>query len=202
MKRYTGNEDIEDENIMLIFTFLFLLEISIGGVSATTSGETYTHDFSSPIINCSITGNSSNLEGLELNWINSTATIITLVNYYPDNFTLSCWINSTIITQEKHHHSSSKKNVVNKSDTQKINNTIQETFNDTSFDNPQENKPVEIKPIEIKPVEPKEKNYFWWIFGSIVVLFVGVIIFLRGYDFDVKETKQIEFPKDENQTTN
>jgi len=72
----------------------------IGIAGAMSAGETYEHDFGSPILNCSILGNSSNLTGLELSWSGSVATIETVINYKPDNFNLSCWINQTEYIEE------------------------------------------------------------------------------------------------------
>ena len=77
-----------------IITSILLL-IIIGLASAIFSGETYTNDFGYEIINCSIINNTYDLEGLNLTWGGSIVTINISINYQPDNFTLSCWINQS-----------------------------------------------------------------------------------------------------------
>ena len=79
------------KNTIAIILGIFL----IGMTTAIYAGDTYEHDFNYPIINCSILDNSLNLEGLNLTWNDSIAKIDTQLGYYPDNFTLSCWINES-----------------------------------------------------------------------------------------------------------
>ena len=56
------------------------------------AGESKTFDLEYEIVNCSIINNNYSLEGLNLTWNNTNATISTVVNYKPDNLTLSCWV--------------------------------------------------------------------------------------------------------------
>jgi hypothetical protein len=84
-----------------IILLLGILLLGVGVVSAMYSGETYEHTFDGEVINCSIINNTFNLDGLTLNWTGSKAIIETKVNYYPDNFTLSCWINQSIEVAEE-----------------------------------------------------------------------------------------------------
>ncbi len=57
-----------------------------------TAGETFTQDLGFEIMNCSITNNHSNLDGLNLSWQDTNLTISTVINYKPDNFTIDCWV--------------------------------------------------------------------------------------------------------------
>ena len=59
------------------------------------SGETFEKVFNYPIINCSIENNTYDLNGLNLTWVNKTATIQTQINYRPDNWTLVCLLNKS-----------------------------------------------------------------------------------------------------------
>jgi heme/copper-type cytochrome/quinol oxidase subunit 4 len=158
--------------------------------SAMYAGETYNHNFNYPIINCSIIDNTYDLEGLNLSWNGSIATISTVINYKPDSFSLLCWINETIYTEPVVVSSGgsggghSKKKVV-------LNNITNST-NQTNVTIPIIEIPVveEIKPvIEVKPTLPivgqnnittpidnsaKNKKTFIWAF--IIAFVMGILI--------------------------
>lgn len=86
-----------------------MLLLTLTLASAMYSGENETFDMGFEIINCSIINNSFDLDGL--NWIidntsipiltnktykpntfTTNVTISTVINYKPDNFSISCWV--------------------------------------------------------------------------------------------------------------
>ena len=77
--------------------------VLISLASAMYSGESKTFDFEFEIVNCSITENTYDLEGLTLTWNNTNVTISTVVNYKPDNFTISCWVTKYGKVEERSH---------------------------------------------------------------------------------------------------
>lgn len=207
--------------ILPIILGMFLL-IS---VSAIYAGETYTHDFSNPIINCSIINNTYNLEGLNLSWSDSIAKIDTQINYQPDNFSLVCWINQTTYEQEVIVSSggSSHKNRKNTINTTNLTNeTSNITLEEWNYTAPIEETPIITEPIkEIPKEEPiinqtidkggkmiEQKTIMWGI-GIIIFILVLVVIILsirkknkdKDEDYNheeiVKEVEEKVFPKKE-----
>jgi len=76
------------KTILTIAISLFLFSC----ILAMYSGETETFDFGFEIVNCSIVNNTYNLDGLNLTWNNTEAIVSTDINFFPDNFTISCWV--------------------------------------------------------------------------------------------------------------
>ena len=74
----------------MITIILGIVIISL--VSAMYAGESETFDLGFEIVNCSIINNTYDLEGLNLSWHEKNVTILTVQNYKPDNFTISCWV--------------------------------------------------------------------------------------------------------------
>ncbi len=79
--------------------------LTLAVASAMYAGESKTFDFDFEIVNCSIINNSSNLNGLNLSWYNTNVTISTVVNYKPDNLTISCWVIKGEEVVEEHRRS-------------------------------------------------------------------------------------------------
>jgi len=77
-----------NKQILIIMFGIVLISL----VSAMYAGNTETFDFGYEIVNCSIINNTYNLEGLNLAWNNTNATVSTVVNYKPENFIISCWV--------------------------------------------------------------------------------------------------------------
>ena len=95
MKKSKGLTEMRNE-----FLFLVLIVFSIAIVSSMYAGESETFDFGFEIVNCSVINNSYNLNGLNLSWNNTNATISTVVNYKPDSFIISCWVIKQKIVEE------------------------------------------------------------------------------------------------------
>lgn len=96
--------------------------ILISLTSAIHSGETFLKTFDYPILNCSIENNSSDLEGLEFDWMDKTVIILTQVNYRPDNFTLICWLDESYYSSSSSRGSSHhKRTTVNLSECNETN---------------------------------------------------------------------------------
>jgi magnesium-transporting ATPase (P-type) len=173
--------------LMLIGLMYCLVVLNLILVTALYSGESLNYPFDGGIINCSITGNNYNLDGLNLTWEGSIATIKTVINYQPDNFTLICWINKSSTVEEVitpvHHGGGGgsyikPKNITNNS--QQGNNSISniETSN-TSFFTPADNTLPPINNTEQTPLIKELKkgfNFLLWFIVGIVVLIVGVLI--------------------------
>src|SRR4030042_933097 len=76
--------------IILIFPILLLI---ITFVSATYySGDTMIIPLDFKIVNCSISGNTYNLEGLDLSWEGKNIIISTPPLYQPDTFLVNCLV--------------------------------------------------------------------------------------------------------------
>jgi len=85
--------EIQDKDIMIIVIYIAII-VSAGLVSATSfySGDTIEIPFGYKIVNCSIIGNTYNLEGLNLSWEGESVFLSTVPNYKPDNFTIKCLV--------------------------------------------------------------------------------------------------------------
>ena len=91
-----------NKQIITILTIISLITI----VSATYySGDTIKIPTGFEIVNCSITNNTYNLTGLNLNWSGENIIVSTVPNYKSDNFTISCWVIKGKNVVEKHYSS-------------------------------------------------------------------------------------------------
>ena len=76
----------------IIITILVL--ILVGLISATTiyAGDTTIIPLDFEIVNCSISGNTYNLDGLNLSWENDKIIVSTHLLYQPDTFLVNCFV--------------------------------------------------------------------------------------------------------------
>jgi transcription elongation factor Elf1 len=192
--------------IVTIMLGIFL----IGIVSSIYAGVPYNEDFGHEILNCSIIGNSSDLEGLEWNWSGSVATISTVINYKPDNFTLSCWVNQSYeeieVNSGSHSHHSHNdvintiKNTTNQSQQENNSNIegsssladnnlppILNISNDSDY-NPSSNELNKQTKEFFKQISDFFKSY--WIGISIILL--SILLILVSYKVFSKEEPQVE----------
>lgn len=86
------------------FISVYIMICLLPLVSAFYAGDTINQTFNGEILNCSIIGNTYDLEGLNLTWEGSTAFITTKINYKPDKFKLECLINETTETERTGGH--------------------------------------------------------------------------------------------------
>jgi len=75
---------------IIILTIIF----SIAIVSSTTfyAGDTIEIPFGYEIVNCSIIGNTYNLDGINISWVGENVYLSTAENYLADNFTIKCLV--------------------------------------------------------------------------------------------------------------
>jgi hypothetical protein len=183
MKENTRKNLIETIQLLLFWIMILLIgNAYLMLVGAAYAGETYSHDFGYDILNCSIEGNSSNLEGLNLTWTGTIATINTLINYKPDNFTLSCWINQPYEVEEFHHHYNSRvsNNINLPNQSQQENISINDTRGietNTDFSYPADNS--NLPPIINMTSEELNKETIDF-FESVGNFFEGIWNWFRG----------------------
>jgi len=152
-----------------IFVLLGLI-ILTAIASATYAGETYTHDFNYEILNCSILNNSNNLDGLNLTWSDSIATINTVINYQPDNFTLSCWVNQAYEVVEVHKRGGwGRPNYPNQ--TQQENSSVILENTNTNLSAPADNNLPPILNITSEEINKETKGFFEWLWNWFKGLF-------------------------------
>lgn len=174
--------------VIHLMQIVLVLIIAIGLVSSTYAGETYTNDFNYEIINCSIENNSSNLIGLNLTWNGSIATIETQINYYPDNFTLSCWVNQSYEVKKVSRGGWTRpKNITNQSQQENISSEILSNFSNLP--------PLINVTYETNKTDTETKSFFEPVFSFIkehwIILMVGMIfciasIFIILYFYNLR----------------
>jgi len=145
----------------------FIILLCFGVVSALTmyGGETLVVQFARAPTNCSIIGNTTNLDGLNYSLSGVFVTIETQINYQPDNFTLECFDEYLKPIEEVDIHEGGYW-VDNKKPKEQSNDTI---VNDTIVDDEPEPEP-----------EPKKSKLWLWILLGVVVVavIVGIIWFV------------------------
>lgn len=82
---------------------LILILISITSAETIYSGSTVEIPLDFEIVNCSVINSTYNLEGLNLSWFEKNIIISTVLNYQPDNLTISCWVIKYEEVVEEHH---------------------------------------------------------------------------------------------------
>jgi len=146
---------------MKVYLF-FIILLCFGVVSALTmyGGETLVVEFARAPTNCSLIGNTTNLDGLNYSLSGVYVTIETEINYQPDNFTLECFDEYSGPIEEIDIHEGGY--WVNN------NKNLLLTSNETI--------PVGESPEDI-PIEPEpKKKSMLWLCILIGVVYAGFII--------------------------
>ena len=157
--------------------------------SAMYAGESKTFDLEHEIVNCSIIGNTYNLEGLDLTWEDTNFTISTVVNYKPDNFMISCWVikyKEEIVVSVSSSSGSSGSSSSSSSIIYVVDNVSGKDYGDASkyhrynVEETVEETVEEYLPnketIIIEPLTEEEKSYWkLWLPGIILILVTFIL---------------------------
>jgi len=152
--------------------------VLIGLVSAITiyAGESYSFE-SEEFEYYTVTGNSSNLNGMNISWENGNTTISFVYNYAPDSFTLIFFNQEEKIITE-HHYSSGR------SSTKYVDKIIEvPNYIDREVE------VIKEVPFEVDKEIIKEKLpvWIWVVYGLCIVL---IIILLRELSQVRKEVEE------------
>jgi cbb3-type cytochrome oxidase subunit 3 len=162
------NATVKGTLLSLLVVAFFIVFINVA--SAMYGGESISFEtnFTNPVY--IVTGNSSNLDGLNVTFDNRNIIVSSVVNYKPDNFTLTFFDNITneIIKEVRVGGSSGS------SRTKYIDRNI------TVYVPEYINKTIEVEKIVKAPAENMEisKNgYEFWNITLILIISIGLVIF-------------------------
>ena len=111
-----------------------------------------------------VVGNSSNTEGMTIDWVNGNTTIYFDMLYKPDDFTLTLFNNDTSVITEHHYTSGGTSRTIYK------NNTVHEIeYIDKDCEEPVIPEPKVITNIKTEKETPR------WIWGIILLLIIGIV---------------------------
>ena len=155
--------------------------------SAMYAGESKTFDLQYEIANCSIIGNTHNLEGLNLTWEDTNFTISTVVNYKPDNFMISCWVikyKEEVVVSV--YHSSGGGSSSSSSIVYVVDNVSGKDYGDASKYPTYNDKEIveedlpEEEQITIELITEEGKlHWILWLIGGVLILLTIYFIFFR-----------------------
>lgn len=171
---------------------LGVLTLAVASAITIYSGESYSFE-SEEFEYYTVTGNSSNLEGMNVSWENGNTTIDFQINFAPDSFTLIFFNQETKIITE-HHYSSGSSSIryVDKEVIVEVPYFLdREVIKEVPFE-------VDGEVIGKREMTEKERKFFHWaiIIGYAVVIpsLIFVIIEKR------KKKKKLNSSQEENRT--
>ena len=176
--------------------------------SAMYAGESKTFDLQYEIANCSIIGNTHNLEGLNLTWEDTNFTISTVVNYKPDNFMISCWVikyKEEVVVSV--YHSSGGGSSSSSSTVYVVDNVSGKDYGDASKYPTYNDKEIveedlpEEEQITIELITEEGKlHWILWLIGGVLILLTIYFIFSRNKSHSSKHAshEQEEYTNEEN----
>lgn len=90
-----------------IITIALMMMIALAGATAVIAGTSYSFK-SEQFEYWDVVGNSSSMDGMDIEWADGNTTVSFAINYKPDTFTLVLYnSDSEVIVEVEHHYSSS-----------------------------------------------------------------------------------------------